>query len=100
MPIIAVGGAYWENTAATNNAYGQFNPINHIEKWDAPMFVIHGGKDYRVPLEQGIAAFQAAKLRGLKSRFLYFPEENHWVLSPQNGIVWQREFFKWLSDTL
>lgn len=95
-----LGGAYWENTAATNNAYGQFNPINHIEKWDAPMFVIHGGKDYRVPLEQGIAAFQAAKLRGLKSRFLYFPEENHWVLSPQNGIVWQREFFKWLSDTL
>ncbi|WP_213608370.1 S9 family peptidase [Pseudoalteromonas sp.] len=95
-----LGGAYWENTVATNNAYGQFNPINHIEKWDAPMFVIHGGKDYRVPLEQGIAAFQAAKLRGLKSRFLYFPEENHWVLSPQNGIVWQREFFKWLSDTL
>ena len=64
------------------------------------MFVIHGAKDYRVPLEQGIAAFHAAKLRGLKSRFLLFPVENHWVLTPQNGIVWQREFFKWLEDTL
>lgn len=95
-----LGGAYWEDNAATKKAYGQFNPINHIEKWDAPMFVIHGGKDYRVPLEQGIAAFQAAKLRGLKSRFMLFPEENHWVLTPQNGIVWQREFFKWLEETL
>ncbi|MGB0860480.1 MAG: S9 family peptidase [Pseudoalteromonas spongiae] len=95
-----LGGAYWQDNAATKKAYGQFNPINHIEKWDAPMFVIHGGKDYRVPLEQGIAAFQAAKLRGLKSRFMLFPEENHWVLTPQNGIVWQREFFKWLEETL
>lgn len=95
-----LGGAYWEDNAATKKAYGQFNPINHIEKWDAPMFVIHGGKDYRVPVEQGIAAFQAAKLRGLKSRFMLFPEENHWVLTPQNGIVWQREFFKWLEETL
>ncbi|WP_100915698.1 S9 family peptidase [Pseudoalteromonas spongiae] len=95
-----LGGAYWEDNAATKKAYGQFNPINHIEKWDAPMFVTHGGKDYRVPLEQGIAAFQAAKLRGLKSRFMLFPEENHWVLTPQNGIVWQREFFKWLEETL
>lgn len=95
-----LGGAYWQDNAATKKAYGQFNPINHIEKWDAPMFVIHGGKDYRVPVEQGIAAFQAAKLRGLKSRFMLFPEENHWVLTPQNGIVWQREFFKWLEETL
>lgn len=94
------GGAYWEKNAATDKTYGAFNPISYVDKWDAPMFVIHGGKDYRVPLEQGIQAFQAAKLRGLKSRFLYFPEENHWVLTPQNGIVWQREFFKWLDDTL
>lgn len=95
-----LGGAYWEENAATKKSYGQFNPISYVDKWDAPMFVIHGGKDYRVPLEQGIAAFQAAKLRGLQSRFLYFPEENHWVLTPQNGIVWQREFFKWLDETL
>ncbi|MFD2165114.1 S9 family peptidase [Thalassotalea euphylliae] len=95
------GGAYWDNdNEAASKAYGQFNPINYVDKWDAPMFVIHGGKDYRVPLGQGIQAFQAAKLRGLKSRFLYFPEENHWILTPQNGIVWQREFFQWLQDTL
>lgn len=95
------GGAYWDkNNSAATTAYSEFNPINYVEKWDAPMFVIHGGKDYRVPLGQGIQAFQAAKLRGLKSRFLYFPEENHWVLTPQNGIVWQREFFKWLDETL
>ncbi|MDM7860394.1 S9 family peptidase [Alteromonas sp. ASW11-36] len=95
------GGAYWEtDNAAASKAYAEFNPITYVDKWDAPMFVIHGGKDYRVPLGQGIQAFQAAKLRGLKSRFLYFPEENHWVLTPQNGIVWQREFFKWLEETL
>jgi dipeptidyl aminopeptidase/acylaminoacyl peptidase len=95
------GGAYWEkNNPVVDKTYNEFNPITYVDKWDAPMFVIHGGKDYRVPLGQGIQAFQAAKLRGLKSRFLYFPEENHWVLTPQNGIVWQREFFKWLEETL
>jgi dipeptidyl aminopeptidase/acylaminoacyl peptidase len=95
------GGPYWDKSnASSNQTYNQFNPINYINKWDSPMFVIHGGKDYRVPLSQGIQAFQAAKLRGLESRFLYFPEENHWVLTPQNGLVWQREFFKWLDDTL
>ena len=95
------GGAYWEkDNEAAAKTYSQFNPINYVDKWDAPMFVIHGGKDYRVPLGQGLQAFQAAKLRGLESRFLYFPEENHWVLTPQNGIVWQREFFQWLDDTL
>lgn len=95
-----LGGAYWQQSPATNKTYTDFNPMTYVDKWDAPMFVIHGGKDYRVPLGQGIQAFQAAKLRGLKSRFLYFPEENHWVLTPQNGIVWQREFFKWLEETL
>ncbi|WP_223788735.1 S9 family peptidase [Marinicella meishanensis] len=96
-----VGGPYWDtNNAAAQQSYNEFNPSNFVAKWDAPMLVIHGGKDYRVPLGQGIQAFQAAKLRGLKSRFLYFPEENHWVLTPQNGIVWQREFFRWLTETL
>ena len=95
------GGAYWEkDNEAAQKAYTTFNPINYVDKWDAPMLVIHGGKDYRVPPGQGIQAFQAAKLRGLKARFLYLPEENHWVLTPQNGIVWQREFFKWLDETL
>lgn len=95
------GGAYWEKkNAAAMRTYSQQNPVNFVEKWNTPILVIHGGKDYRVPAEQGMQAFQAAQLRGIKSRFLYLPEENHWVLSPQNGLVWQREFYKWLGETL
>lgn len=93
-----LGGAYWDKKAA--KTYQDFNPINFVDKWDTPMMVIHGGKDYRVPENQGMEAFTAAQLKGLKSRFLYFPEENHWVLTPQNGLVWQHEFFKWLKETL
>lgn len=95
------GGAYWEKkNAAAMRTYSQQNPVNFVDKWNTPILVIHGGKDYRVPAEQGMQAFQAAQLRGIKSRFLYLPEENHWVLSPQNGLVWQREFYKWLEETL
>ncbi len=93
-----LGGAYWEKKAA--KTYSDFNPINHVNQWDSPILVIHGGKDFRVPENQGMEAFTAAKLKGLNSRFLYFPEENHWVLNPQNGMVWQREFFRWLKETL
>ena len=95
------GGAYWEkdNTIA-QKTYAKFNPIKLVDKWNTPILVIHGGKDYRVPIGQGQEAFQAAQLRGVKSRFLYFPEENHWVLKPQNALVWQREFYKWLNETL
>lgn len=95
------GGPYWEkNNAVAQRTYGEFNPINHVEKWSKPILIIQGGNDFRVPIGQAQEAFQAAQLRGIKSRFLYFPEENHWVLKPQNGLVWQREFFKWLSETL
>lgn len=95
------GGAYWEkDNAAAQKTYKEFNPINNVAKWDTPILVIHGGKDYRVPIGQGQEAFQAAQLLGLKSRFLYFPDENHWVLKPQNALVWQREYFKWLKETL
>lgn len=92
------GGAYWEEKAS--KAYNEFNPINRADKWDTPILIIQGGKDYRVPIGQGLEAFQAAQLRGLKSKLLYFPEENHWILSAQNGIIWQREFYKWLDETL
>jgi dipeptidyl aminopeptidase/acylaminoacyl peptidase len=95
-----LGGAYWGKNATSTKSYNQFNPINHVDKWDTPILVIQGGKDYRVPIGQGLEAFQAAQLKGIKSRLLYFPEENHWVLSPQNAVVWQREFFKWLKETL
>lgn len=95
------GGAYWEkDNFAAQKAYNQFNPINFVDKWNTPILIIQGGKDYRVCIGQAQEAFQAAQLRGIKSRFLYFPEENHWVLKPQNGMVWQREFYKWLKETL
>lgn len=95
------GGAYWEkDNVAAQKAYNEFNPINNVDKWDKPILIIQGGKDFRVPIGQAQEAFQAAQLRGIKSRFLYFPEENHWVLKPQNAQVWQKEFFKWLKETL
>lgn len=95
------GGPYWEkDNAAAQKTYTQFNPINMVDKWNTPILIIQGGKDYRVPIGQGQEAFQAAQLRGIKSRFLLFPDENHWVLKPQNALVWQREFFKWLGETL
>jgi dipeptidyl aminopeptidase/acylaminoacyl peptidase len=95
------GGAYWEkDNAAAQKTYNQFNPINNVAKWNKPILIIQGGKDFRVPIGQGQEAFQAAQLLGIKSRLLYFPEENHWVLKPQNAQVWQNEFFKWLKETL
>ena len=95
------GGAYWEkDNAVAQKTYTKFNPMTLVEKWNKPILIIQGGKDFRVPIGQGQEAFQAAQLRGIKSRFLYFPEENHWVLKPQNAQVWQGEFFKWLKETL
>lgn len=95
------GGAYWEkDNAVAQKTYTIFNPISLVDKWNTPILIIQGGKDFRVPIGQGQEAFQAAQLRGIKSRFLYFPEENHWVLKPQNAQVWQKEFFKWLKETL
>jgi dipeptidyl aminopeptidase/acylaminoacyl peptidase len=95
------GGAYWEkDNKAAQKTYTVFNPINMVEKWNTPILIIQGGNDFRVSIGQSQEAFQAAQLRGIKSRFLYFPEENHWVLKPQNAQVWQKEFYKWLKETL
>ena len=95
------GGPYWDKSnKAAQKTYKKFNPINYVDKWDTPILIIQGGKDYRVPVEQGLEAFQAAKLRGLNARLLYSPDENHWVLSAQNALVWQHEFYKWLSETM
>ncbi|HEY0899381.1 MAG TPA: S9 family peptidase [Sphingobacteriaceae bacterium] len=93
-----LGGPYWGNNAS--ESYKKFNPIEFADKWTTPIMIVQGGIDYRVPVEQGLEAFQLAQLKGIKSRLLYLPEENHWVLSAQNAIVWQREFFKWLKETL
>ena len=96
-----IGGPYWDkNNLKAQKAYNEFNPINFVDKWDTPIMIIQGGKDYRVPIEQGLAAFQAAQLQGIKSKLIYFPEENHWVLQPQNALVWQRQFYDWLKETL
>nr|WP_315215824.1 S9 family peptidase [uncultured Flavobacterium sp.] len=95
------GGAYWEKeNAVAQKSYTVFNPITLVDKWNTPILIIQGGNDFRVPIGQSQEAFQAAQLRGIKSRFLYFPEENHWVLKPQNAQVWQKEFYKWLKETL
>jgi len=101
FPNWDAGGAYWEkDNVVAQKTYQEFNPIKNVEKWDTPILILHGGKDYRVPIGQGQEAFQVAQLRGIKSRFVYFPDENHWVLKPQNALLWQREFFKWLKETL
>jgi dipeptidyl aminopeptidase/acylaminoacyl peptidase len=96
-----LGGPYWEkDNAAAQKTYSKFDPSNFVDKWNAPILIIQGGRDYRVPIGQGLEAFQAARLRGIKSRLLYFPEENHWVLKARDALVWQNEFFKWLKETL
>lgn len=94
------GGPYWDkNNAVAQRSFAQ-SPSNFVSKWNTPIMIIQGGRDYRVPIEQGLSAFKAAQLKGIKSRLLYLPDENHWVLSAQNAMVWQHEFFKWLDETL
>lgn len=94
------GGAYWEkNNAAAQRSFNQ-SPSNFVDKWNTPIMIVQGGIDYRVPIEQGLGAFKAAQMKGIKSKLLYLPNENHWVLSMQNALVWQHEFFNWLSETL
>ena len=100
FPNYEWGGPYWEDNATVKKTYAYFNPIEKVTNWNTPILIVQGGRDYRIPIGQSLEAFQAAQLLGIKSKLLYFPEENHWVLSAQNGIVWQREFFKWLEETL
>lgn len=95
------GGPYWDKSnAAAQKTYTTFDPSAYVDKWDTPILIYQGGKDFRVPDGQAFEAFQAAQLRGIKSRLVYLPDENHWVLSAQNALVWQREFFRWLEETL
>lgn len=96
-----LGGPYWDvaNPAAVKS-YTQFDPSNLVSKWNKPILIIQGGKDYRVPDGQAFEAFQAAQLQGLKSRLIYLPDENHWVLKVNNALLWHREFYRWLQETL
>lgn len=95
-----LGGAYWEkDNKIAQNSYAN-SPHLFVDKWDAPILVIHGEKDYRILASQGMAAFNAAVLRGVPAEMLIFPDENHWVLKPQNGVLWQRTFVGWLDKWL
>ena len=91
-----LGGPYWQSSEVQRH-YDRFSPHRFVKRWRTPLLVIHGEKDFRVPLTQGIEAFTAAQVQGVPSRFLYFPTEGHWVLGPQNGVLWHRVFFEWLG---
>jgi dipeptidyl aminopeptidase/acylaminoacyl peptidase len=95
-----LGGPYWDKKNAVAQRSYANSPHLFVDKWDTPILVIHGEKDYRILASQGMAAFNAAVLRGVPAQMLIFPEENHWVLQPQNGILWQRVFKQWLDKYL
>ncbi|MET0582145.1 MAG: S9 family peptidase [Pseudoxanthomonas sp.] len=90
------GGTPYENP----KAYEKFNPVNHIADWRVPTLVVQGGKDFRVPEDQGLSAFNALQRKGIESKLLYFPDENHWVLKPQNSVLWHDTVNGWLKQHL
>lgn len=91
-----LGGPYWASPEV-QKGYDAFSPHRFVKNWRTPVLVIHNEKDYRVPIGQGMEAFTAAQVLGIPSRFLYFPEEGHWVTQPQNSVLWNRVFFDWLD---
>ena len=95
-----MGGAYWDKKNKIAQRTFANSPHLFVGEWDTPILCIHGEKDYRILANQGMAAFDAAKMRGIEAQLLIFPDENHWVLKPQNGILWQRTFFNWLDKWL
>ena len=99
FPQWDLGGPYWEKNEVTERTYAA-SPHLYADKWDTPILCIHGEKDYRILYSQAVSAFQAARLRGVPAELLLFPDENHWVLKPQNGILWQRTYFNWLDRWL
>jgi dipeptidyl aminopeptidase/acylaminoacyl peptidase len=96
FPEWELGGPYWQNPAL----YEKNNPVDFVERWKTPMLVVHGGLDYRIPVTQGIAAFNTLQRKGIPSQFLYFPDENHWVLKPANSILWHDTVLAWLDRWL
>lgn len=93
---ILQGGSPWSELPATKRHYAN-SPHKKVTNWHTPLLVMHGAMDFRVPLEQGMAAYNAAQLMGVPSRLIVFPEENHWILKPQNALYWHREYFRWLD---
>ena len=94
-----LGGPYWEKNAKTAHSYAN-SPHRFVDKWNTPICVVHSEFDFRIVASQGMAAYNAAKLRGLDARYLYFPDETHWVLHPQNSILWHRNFIDWFDKYL
>ena len=95
-----MGGAYWEKQNPVAQRTFANSPHQFVDKWDTPILCIHGEKDYRILANQAMAAFDAAVMRDVPAELLIYPDENHWVLKPQNGILWQRTFFEWLDKWL
>ncbi|HUH24246.1 MAG TPA: prolyl oligopeptidase family serine peptidase, partial [Brevundimonas sp.] len=90
------GGTPWENP----EGHQRFNPANHVQNWKTPMLVVQGDLDYRIPTAQGLSTFTALQRRGIDSRLVFFPNENHWVLKPANSLQWHNEVFGWLDKHL
>ena len=93
----------WENGGtyfAAPQKHEKFNPVNHVTKWKTPMLVIHGEKDFRIPVSQGLGAFTALQRQGIPSQLLVFPDENHWVLKPANSVLWHQTVLGWLDQYL
>lgn len=96
-----LGGPVWEkDNAKAQKTYREANPINFVNNWNTPIMITAGELDYRIVFTQATQAFNAAKIRGIPARMVLFPEENHWILRPQNSLLWQREFFRWLDTWL
>ena len=96
---IKQGGSPWSNDPKAVRHYA-LSPHKLVTRWHTPLMVIHGGMDYRVPVDEGMAAYNAAQMMGVPSRLLIFPDENHWILKPQNAMLWHREYFRWLEEWL
>ncbi len=96
---IKQGGSPWSNDPKAVRHYA-LSPHKLVTRWHTPLMVIHGGMDYRVPVDEGMAAYNAAQMMGVPSRLLIFPDENHWILKPQNAMLWHREYFRWLDEWL
>ena len=94
---IKQGGSPWSNDPKAIRHY-ELSPHKLVTNWHTPLMVIHGGMDYRVPVDEGMAAYNAAQMMGVPSRLLIFPDENHWILKPQNALMWHREYFRWLDQ--
>ena len=96
---IRQGGSPWSNDPKAVRHYA-LSPHKLVTNWNTPLMVIHGGMDYRVPVDEGMAAYNCAQMMGVPSRLLIFPDENHWILKPQNAMLWHREYFRWLDEWL